>query len=150
MTTIAHHNGVIAYDEQGQRGDIICNMPVDKKVERDGFLFFFSGSTGMIDTFVECYLTGAKPERMDETCAFVVHPDGKVFVAAFNEDGDLHSDDLPRNETYAIGSGMYFAIAAMDAGLSPVEAVKLSASRDPYTGGEIHTYVVGGENDEPN
>jgi ATP-dependent protease HslVU (ClpYQ) peptidase subunit len=35
---------------------------------------------------------------------------------------------------FAIGSGMQFAIAAMEAGKTPYEAVKIASKHDPHTG----------------
>jgi hypothetical protein len=41
---------------------------------------------------------------------------------------------------YAIGSGSIFAMAAMDAGASAIEAAKIGAKRDVYSGGKV-TFV---------
>lgn len=43
---------------------------------------------------------------------------------------------------YAIGSGAGFALAAMDAGASAEEAVRIACKRDIYSGGRIQKYKV--------
>ncbi len=40
-------------------------------------------------------------------------------------------------EYFAAGSGAKCALTAMDCGKSAIEAVRLAARRDPYTGGRI-------------
>lgn len=42
----------------------------------------------------------------------------------------------------AIGSGMYYALTAMDCGCSAEEAVKMAAKRDVNTGGEIRIFKI--------
>lgn len=39
-----------------------------------------------------------------------------------------------KEKHFAIGSGMQYAIAAMDAGKTPYEAVKIASNHDVYTG----------------
>ena len=47
-----------------------------------------------------------------------------------------------KDKCCAIGSGMAFAIAAMEAGLSPKEAVKIAMKRDPGTGLGVKEYTL--------
>jgi ATP-dependent protease HslVU (ClpYQ) peptidase subunit len=57
-------------------------------------------------------------------------------------DGSCRSYDhkgrsIPEELPTAIGSGRDFALAAMDLGASPAEAVEAAAKRDTITGGKI-------------
>jgi ATP-dependent protease HslVU (ClpYQ) peptidase subunit len=62
--------------------------------------------------------------------------DGRSMAA------DGQSIDPP----FAIGSGMDFALGAMDAGKSPAEAVEIACRRDPHSGGEVTSLSIGNEN----
>jgi len=143
MTTIAYKNNQIAYDSQATRGDTIVNVEFDKKIEAEGYKFFFSGSTTQFDTLIELFFNGHKTTKIDATAAFVITPENEVLIAAFDDDGTVISDQVVNGEIYAIGSGSLFAIGAMDSGLSAYDAVCIAAKRDPYTGGTIKTYTIG-------
>lgn len=145
MTIIAYSDGVLAYDSQATRGDTIVNVPFDKKIEANGYNFFFSGSSISFDTLIDLFFTGEKTTKITSTAAFVVTPDNKVLLASFDDDGTVVSDDVGDGEIYAIGSGSHFAIGAMDCGSTASEAVEFAIARDPYSGGKVHTFVVGGE-----
>lgn len=43
---------------------------------------------------------------------------------------------------YAIGSGMYYAISAMECGKNPYEAVKVASKYDPNTGMQYNKLVM--------
>lgn len=43
---------------------------------------------------------------------------------------------------FSIGSGMHLAIAAMEAGASPKEAVKIASKHDPNTGRGVKEYIL--------
>ncbi len=45
-------------------------------------------------------------------------------------------------EYFAIGSGSDYALAAMDAGATAEEAVKIACKRDPFSGGKIRKQKV--------
>ena len=52
------------------------------------------------------------------------------------------SDEIPSdNQKLAIGSGMVWAMAAMDFGMSAREAVTYAATRDNQTGGTVDVYL---------
>lgn len=68
----------------------------------------------------------------EEFTALVLTPDKQVLMYDGNVALNL-GHDVPAS----IGSGSVFAIAAMDAGSSAEEAVKIAMKRDVYSGGEI-------------
>ena len=68
----------------------------------------------------------------EEFTALVLTPDKQVLMYDGNVALNL-GHDVPAS----IGSGSVFALAAMDAGASAEEAVKIAMKRDVYSGGEI-------------
>jgi len=137
MTTIAYKDGIIAYDSRLTHGDIIKTDTANKKYDINGVSFFCSGSPSDIPQFVNWWFTGENPDDISLS-AFVY--DGKLWQAGTNNtDGPWKTIlDVP----YAIGSGMDFAIGAMDMGASAKEAVQVASKRDIYTGGKIKEFRV--------
>jgi ATP-dependent protease HslVU (ClpYQ) peptidase subunit len=72
-----------------------------------------------------------KPDVWDKSEALLLRADGAVFWI----DSDGHFAEAPR--IAAIGSGAVFALAAMDAGAGPKEAVEIACRRDIHSGGTI-------------
>ena len=149
MTTIAYKDGVIAADsrethetEAGGSTKHVCAKLFRKTVGegRKAYEVILAtageSSPGMI--FVDWYGTGKEVPRMlldrdpDFTC-LILTPQG-LFEA------DEYCRPVERSETaYAIGSGRKEALAAMSCGKSAVEAVRIAAIHDPYTGGRVHS-----------
>lgn len=73
---------------------------------------------------------GGKP-KIKDTAALRLMPDGKLFYV--NESLEPVEVGAP----CAVGSGMDFAIGAMEHGATPEEAVGIASKRDPGTGGTI-------------
>lgn len=142
MTTIAYKDGVIAYDSQVTRGEIITYDDYDKRIDQKGVTFVFTGAVSDFDALVAAYF-GAKPEGVIDATAMVVN-NGKVWIFAVdNETGPWHFP-LSMDQPYAIGSGLAYALAAMDMGADPERAVQAAAKRDTATGGRIRTLKVDG------
>lgn len=74
------------------------------------------------------------PEKEDdEFTAVVVHPNGEIYL----HEGNFPSRAYPLHcEYYAIGSGSDYALAALDAGVSPEAAMDVAKYRDTHSGGE--------------
>ncbi|QOI67993.1 hypothetical protein vecB_055 [Escherichia phage VEcB] len=74
------------------------------------------------------------PDKEDEEfVALVVHPDGKIYM----HEGNNPTRAYPLTEDYyAVGSGADFALAALDAGATPEEAMEVAKLRDAFSGGE--------------
>lgn len=74
------------------------------------------------------------PDKEDEEfVALVVHPDGKIFIHEGNNPARAYPVDV---EYYAVGSGADFALAALDGGSTPEEAMEVAKLRDAFSGGE--------------
>jgi 20S proteasome alpha/beta subunit len=141
MTTIAYKNGVIAYDSRRTCDGRIVTDRADKKRERDGHVFFGSGSTSDILSLMDAFF-GAKIEGECDAQVIVVH-DGHVTEIIWTE-GRLFK--YPVDHEYAIGSGSDNAITAMDMGATAAEAVEMAMKRDTATGGQVRTLLVRGGN----
>jgi hypothetical protein len=94
---------------------------------------FFGGFAGDLGVCLDvaAYLSMPdtfKPPRQAIN-GLILTADKKIF--SFNYARTWMELDVPYA---AAGSGMYYAIAAMDAGASPIEAMKIVSKRDPYTG----------------
>lgn len=140
MTTIAYKDGVIAYDSQVTRADVIVYDDYDKCLVRDGVRFFCSGATPDFSVLVDVYF-GAKPTGPVDVTAMVLDGEDLMLVAIDNDTG-LWKSPIMRDRPYAIGSGTPFAFAAMDMGASAEKAVELAAKRDTGTGGKIRTLRI--------
>ncbi|AZF37708.1 hypothetical protein C4J88_2926 [Pseudomonas sp. R4-39-08] len=137
MTTIAYKDGVIAYDSRRTCDGRIITDCADKKRERDGHVFFGSGSTSDILNLMDAFF-GAKIEGECDAQVIVVH-DGRVTEIIWTE-GRLFK--YPVDHEYAIGSGSDNAITAMDMGATAFQAVEMASKRDTSTGGTIRTMII--------
>ena len=143
MTTIAYDGkGTIAVDSRASRGGIICNHDEDKCIQVDGHYFFFAGDFHLAEEMVNCFLNGGSIEQCGDVAAIYVSPEGQVSTIGFYEDRQVVKSDMGVGEIYAIGSGMYHAISAMDLGKTAEQAIEHAATRDPYTGGKIRVFNV--------
>lgn len=140
MTTIAYKDGVIAYDSQISRGDVIVYDDYDKCLIRDGVRFFCAGATADFPALIDAYF-GVRPAGPVEVSAMVLDGDSLMLVAVDDKTG-IWKTQIMRDQPYAIGSGMSFAFAAMDMGASAVRAVEAAAKRDTGTGGTIRAFRI--------
>ena len=141
MTTIAYKDGVIAYDSQVTRGDVITYDDYEKCLERNGVKFFCSGAVSDYQKLVDVYF-GAKPEGSIDVSAIVLDGESLMLVAVDSDTG-LWKSPIMLDRPYAIGSGTPYAFAAMDMGATAYQAVEMAARRDTSTGGMIRTVAIG-------
>ncbi|MBD9573742.1 proteasome subunit beta [Pseudomonas sp. PDM23] len=139
MTTIAYRDGVIAYDSLVTAGGTVIYDDFDKKRERNGVLFFGSGSTADIDLLISAYF-GEIPGFDMDARALVLRED-KLSLISF-ADGRVYESEVLPDRPYAIGSGSDHAYTAFDMGASARQAVELAAKRDTCTGGLIRTFTL--------
>lgn len=135
MTTIATDGKSMAGDGQRELGGTIVYSNAEKVQQlADGRIIGTAGDTGFGLAIVD-WLEGRadKPAKEPEQgfSALVLAPGGKVSVI------DRYGVELPVLAPAAVGSGMDFAIGAMEAGISPEASVRIAARRDPNTGGKI-------------
>ena len=151
MTTIAYRDGVLAadsrvtYGEDGSARVHTCKKLFRKRVTHGKKTFDViiatagESSPGMV--FVDWYGTG-KPIP-----DIFLHLGGDFSCLVLTPQGLFEYDVYCRAEEilddfYAIGSGAKAALAAMHCGKSAIEAVRIAARIDPYTGGRIHSETL--------
>lgn len=146
MTTIAYRDGIIAadsrvtYGEDGAARIHTCKKLFRKTItegkKRFDVIIATAGESSPGMVFVDWYGTGKPVPDIflhlggDFTC-LVLRPDG-----LFEFDVYCRGDEV-LDPFYAIGSGAKAALAAMACGKSAIEAVRIAARYDPYTGGRI-------------
>lgn len=92
------------------------------------------------------HVTVFVPEGIDDEDfqGVVVFSDGVIFMY----EGGKKSYAVEDQKYVSIGSGSDYALAAMDAGATAEEAVKVAIGRDVYTGGKIFIEELDEEPDE--
>ena len=139
MTTITWDGKTLAADSRVTDG---CIEQVRcKKIHKAGeYIIAFCGDYAEGLAFVKWVKDGMvaerKPEDLEDFGALVVHPDGKVFEYT------KRLIPLPCGCPTAAGSGRKSAMGALLAGANAVEAVKIAAKLDPYTGGPVQSFTV--------
>ena len=153
MTTITVKNNIMVSDGQMSRGDFIDSYDFEKIVNINGCLVGCAGSVASILKFRQWFADNMEaelakqdypfvnislPDDMieDDFTALVLYPDGVLYE--FFGAGSAMEVKQPA----AIGSGMFYALSAMDAGASAEEAVKIATLRDAYSGGDIQVFEL--------
>lgn len=150
MTTIVYDNGVMASDGKMTLGDMVIKLDTEKVFWINNHLVGICGRARAISTFVSWLqkmtdyhivnqevgdLVDLVPpvlEDDDGYTALVVTPNRQVLMYEGNTPIDMGNDI-----SMSVGSGSAFALAAMKAGASAEEAVKIACELDVYSGGEI-------------
>lgn len=161
MTTIAYRDGIMAAEGKMTLGDMVIKLDTEKVFWVNNHLVGVCGRARAINTFVTWLqkmtdyhivnqevgeLVDLVPPALEDDegySALVVTPSRQVLMYEGNTPIDMGSD-VPMS----VGSGSCFALAAMKAGATAEEAVKVACELDVYSGGEI-TVVQLEEEPEP-
>jgi ATP-dependent protease HslVU (ClpYQ) peptidase subunit len=130
---------VIACDGRTMAGDGITAVgwtitdTTTVKVSRlaDGRLVGTTGNSADRPKFIRWLEGTTEQAKLEDFAALVLHPCGKL---------EWYGDDyepLPCVAPQSVGCGKDFALAAMDAGATPEEAVKVACKRSTHCGGSI-------------
>lgn len=134
MTTIAYRKGVLAADTRMIQGSAIIGN-VTKIVRRDdGALAGGAGDLAWVQAFHRWFMAGEEgdpPILEDGSKGLIVRR--RKPVEMFEPGGTVEW----KPPYLAIGSGKEFALGAMFAGASAIEAIKAAMAFDPGTGGEV-------------
>jgi hypothetical protein len=146
LTTIAANKEEIACDLQGTHNGGYKLKLVTKIQE---YMLaeiwpvpFYVGLAGNLDVFSDVFdwfrdpSEWKKPPGMKGTEGLILTQDGHIFTF-----GNPAKWIKLNQSIYAIGSGAPFALAAMDAGKTPSEAVKIASKHDPNTGMGVKKYL---------
>jgi len=161
LTTIAVKDGIMVGDGRCSLGSTVIKDDMVKVFWVNNHLMGGAGRARSISTFAQWLqkhtdytivnqevgdLVDLIPPVLqddEEFTALVLTPDKQVLMY----DGNV-ALNLGHDVQASIGSGSVFALAAMDAGASAEDAVKIAMKRDVYSGGEI-TVVQLEEESEP-
>lgn len=140
MTTIAssHERKEIAVDSRATAGSLIASDICDKVDRIDGKVFISAGDVSDIGLLINTYPFGYEGMTKLNATALVID-EGELFECAVYE-GKYHV--TPIDFDIALGSGGDFALAGMDMGMTPKQAVKYAMTRDCATGGKIQVIKV--------
>jgi len=140
VTTIAYHHKskTIAVDSRYTRGDIIETDKGRKTKTNDRGLWVFAGASCDYDALM--LLNHGDKVDIRPACGAILISDGDAYSVDTDNNGVCSIEIL--TEDLTVGSGQYFAMAAMDFGKSAKEAVKYAATRDIYTGGKVHEFKL--------
>lgn len=150
MTTIVYRDGILAGDTRAYSGD---RSPIGQKqkifqvVNSDGSFTTFGVSSPIVGLpeRVRKWFENEKhfdfepPIQSDESFqALEINGKGEVFYynGSFTPSGPLMAD------YFAIGSGMDFAIGALEMGATAQQAVVAASKGDMFTGGVVQHIVV--------
>lgn len=136
MTTLAYRDGELATDGRVTAGDMIVS---DKRRKvhrlRDGSIMAWSGSVQQAELLLQAMRKSSRGRhpKLDDISALHLRIDGSLW----EYEGEAWVKQDPG--FYATGSGSPYAFAAMDAGASAKEAVRIAIKRDANSGGRVQS-----------
>jgi len=144
MTTIATDGLTIAADGKASAGTMVTSSKVNKVRVLNGVIYAVSGLEAYVQPLIDWHNAGADPAKYplakgdgNESCLLVIVEPGR---------GQYYTYGIPYRVDvefpFALGSGRDFAIGAMEAGASPLEAVDIAVRRDVYSGGSIQVLDI--------
>jgi hypothetical protein len=141
MTVIATDGITIAADGLAMRGSRPTATNIVKIHPRHGRIYALAGTAVMTEAVIAWHHAGADPAKRPPEVK------GEFALLVIDKRGCWYYDnDFPYPDRaelpFAIGCGRDWAIAAMDFGKSPREAVAYACTRDVNCGGEIVEYDI--------
>lgn len=141
VTTIAYRDGVLAADSLATIGDTKAHGSYQKIRRIGDYMVGAAGSVAASEEFINWLLKHGDDDDLPpkgQYSALVIDAKGRVREI---ESGSILP--VPRNaKFYSIGSGAPYALAAMYAGASAAEAVKIAAKIDTSTGLPVKILVL--------
>jgi 20S proteasome alpha/beta subunit len=132
VTTIAYRDGVLAGDTRVCVGDSVYTDRQRKVWRlRDGRLFGWAGAVEKAE-IMRRHLLGKGEAPVDQNLScIIVEPSGAIRM----HEGAIWVKQA--GPYVALGTGQTAALAAMDAGASAIEAVRIGIKRDANSGGRV-------------
>ena len=137
MTTIAYRDGIMAGDgrETCIGDDESAVVLTDKCIKvfklRDGRLFGGSRGSEDLTRLHQALVKNTPLPKLEDVNGLLVDRKGRIWLY------EGHIWQRIQARYYAVGSGSVFALGAMDAGATAIEAVRIGVRRDPYSGGRV-------------
>jgi len=107
----------------------------------DKIYYIGCGMASDVDRLIELYLSGASEAHKFECDVLMSNGDGHLYRIDVDETGPFKIN-VSMYAPAALGSGADFAVAAMDFGKTPVQAVKYAITRDSMTGGKVRYFKL--------
>ena len=144
MTTIVycHKTKKVAVD--GRMSDnrgLIATDEKDKTIKNEAGLWFLCGVVADHVDIVK--LAHNEEASVVPECSALLIKEGCIFSVMVGEDGMCSHEKLTCND--AAGSGLPFALAALDFGKTAKEAVEYAITKDCYSGGKVRVFNLKGE-----
>lgn len=141
MTTIVYRDGVLAGDSRVTIDDMVST---DKQTKvhklRDGRLYGWAGGVEDAERLRQALRKNAPPPALQEISALLIDTDGAIHLY----EGNIWIEQKGE-PYYAVGSGAPYALGALDAGCSALDAAKIAIKRDINSGGKVRTVKLGGK-----
>jgi len=144
MTTIAYKDGIVAFDSRITRGDIVLDNNYNKLLTSKGLKLVCCGALPDCHIALSILSEGLAEEVENSSTGNLefygyLIDNSKVYSIYFRGGCVVK---LPLKDVNASGSGMEFALGAMEAGASAKEAVKIACKYDIRSGGRVRTTKV--------
>lgn len=142
MTTIAYKNGILATDSCWASGDFIESRNVKFIKLKNGIICAGSGANDdrhIINIFSKIKNPRNVPNVKEllefchqDTKHLIVYPNKDIWILDIKySENEKWANFYPiKNDFIAIGSGAHFAVGAMAAGKSAIEAVEIACTLD--------------------
>lgn len=142
MTTIVSDGKVVVYDSRACIDSVISSDNYEKSKVIDGVYYIGAGASHEVNRLIDIYLSGEPyTGEVLNACVWMSKGDGTLYQISSDANGPVTYDIL-QSEINTMGSGQEFAMAAMDLGLTPKQAVKYTMTRDTGTGGKIRQFKL--------
>lgn len=141
MTTLVYSraDNIVAIDSR-MTSTYIMTDAAEKWVYDGDELYFIVGTVSDVDEMLNLINSGSVvvSEELDIDVLLVRVTDVPTMFGIC--DGLLFSEPLHAAEFKSYGSGSHFALAALDLGCTPKQAIEQAMKRDMYTGGKVVQY----------
>lgn len=138
MTTIAYRDGIMAGDSRGYSSS---RYPIGSKVKverlSDGTLLGCSSTIpGGAESAREWWVSRDEVDLPASFTLLAVEPNGDVYYMSDTP----HISGPLKGEFFAIGSGLEYALGAMERGATAVEAIRIACKFDVWS--DLPIYAV--------
>lgn len=134
MTTVAFKDGIMSCDGQSTLGDMTFFKSVNKIFKHKDHVYGLCGSVNEMLILKDCILNNRIPPEELDVSGLLMTKKKNYFISVTC--GRIVKDPSV-GSLAAVGSGGGFALAAMKAGASAKEAVKIACELDVYSGGRV-------------
>lgn len=134
MTTIVYRDGILAADRRAYSGGtvFIGYKTKIRRLKSGGLVGISTNQVGLTDAIVKYFDVGGDKPTMKEQdfTVLIIRANSEVFYASdeFHLSGPLDAS------FFAIGSGKQFAYGALEMGATAMEAVRVAAVHDIWSG----------------